>query len=442
MPKSDKNKISKRIIACTMAVSISLTFVACGGNYNGEIGGPADPSTKNITDNKIQAEYCFADTVYDTENYDKEQVDKNITEVALRLFKEELKNIERSSDNVLISPTSIISALGMTTYGMEGNTIKQLEEAFGIGRGHLNYYNSEYLSNTSDDLKIANSIWFTNADHFKVNDAFLYFNDDFYGADIYETAFDENTLNSINRWVEEKTDGTIKKMLDQIPEEAVMYLINALVFEAEWEEQYKEHQIWEDSIFTTSDGEKQKISMMASSEDWYLEDDYAKGFIKYYEGRRYAFVAMLPNEDISVADYVKTLSGVHLYEMLENPKEAIVEAWIPQFSYEYETEMSTALQNMGITDAFDIEKANFSNMATSTEGNLAISRVLHKTFIDLTPVGTKAGAATIIELECGCAMGPEELEYKTVHLDRPFLYMIIDCDSNTPVFIGTVNTVE
>jgi len=375
MPKSDKNKISKRIIACTMAVSISLTFVACGGNYNGEIGGPADPSTKNITDNKIQAEYCFADTVYDTENYDKEQVDKNITEVALRLFKEELKNIERSSDNVLISPTSVISALGMTTYGMNGDTLTQMQDAFGMSRGHLNYYNSEYLSNISDELKIANSIWFSNAGHLTVKDEFLHFNNQFYNAEIYETAFDEKTVGSINHWIEEKTDGTIKKMLDQIPEDAVMYLINALLFEAEWEEKYNEHQILEDLVFTNSEGKQEKVDMMSSGEDLFLEDEDAKGFIKYYKDRDYAFVALLPNEDVEIADYAKKLTGEHLQELLSNRREAIVHAWIPQFSYEYATEMKESLQNMGIKDAFDMGRADFTNMATSTEGNIFISRI-------------------------------------------------------------------
>ena len=221
-----------------------------------------------------------------------------------------------------------------------------------------------------------------------------------------------------------------------------MYLINALLFEAEWEEEYNEYQILEDLVFTNSDGKQEKADMMSSGEDLFIEDEYAKGFIKYYKDRDYAFVALLPNEQVKIADYVKKLSGEHLQEMLANRREAIVHAWIPQFSYEYSTEMGKVLQSMGIRDAFDVEKADFTNMATSTEGNIFISRVLHKTYIEVTPVGTKAGAATVVEMKYGAAMPEEQPEIQEVYLDRPFIYMIIDCENNQPVFIGAVNSIE
>ena len=438
MTKLNKRWIAKRIVSCAVVMCISLSLVAC----NGGIDKSFDQNTKEITQDMEKVQYDFAGPVYDNRDFDEQKANKLITEFALRLFGEELKHVERSSSNVLISPASVISALGMTSYGMGGDTLTQMQEAFGMSRGHLNYYNYEYLSNISDELKMANSIWFSNAGHLTVKDEFLHFNNQFYNAEIYETAFDEKTVGSINHWIEEKTDGTIKKMLDQIPEDAVMYLINALLFEAEWEERYNEHQILEDLVFTNSEDKQEKVDMMSSGEDLFLEDEDAKGFIKYYKDRDYAFVALLPNEDVEIADYAKKLTGEHLQELLSNRREAIVHAWIPQFSYEYATEMKESLQNMGIKDAFDMGRADFTNMATSTEGNIFISRVLHKTYIEVTPVGTKAGAATVVEMNCGAAMSPEQPEIQEVHLDRPFIYMIIDCDSNTPVFIGTVNTVE
>ena len=180
--------------------------------------------------------------------------------------------------------------------------------------------------------------------------------------------------------------------------------------------------------------------MMLSIENLYLEDENATGFIKYYKDRDYAFVGLLPNEDIEIEDYVANLTGEQLENLLTNPQNVAVDARIPQFSYEYDIEMSEILEKMGMTAAFDCNKADFSNMATSKQGNIWINRVLHKTFIEVTPVGTKAGAATVVEaVDESC---PFYEEMKEVHLDRPFMYMIIDCDSNTPVFIGTVNTVK
>ena len=287
---------------------------------------------------------------------------------------------------------------------------------------------------------MTNSIWFTNDERLTVNDAFLQFNEEVYGTDIYESAFNDATLRDINKWVEKKTDGMIKNILDEIPTDAVMYLINALAFEAEWENKYDSTQIWEDAKFTTSTGEEQKVDMMRSEEWSYLQDGDATGFIKRYKGGNYAFVALLPNEEVTVADYVKNLTGEHLQNMLANPyKKAMVYAHLPQFSYEYDVEMSELLKAMGMTDAFNSGLADFTAMATSTHGNIFISRVIHKTFIEVSPVGTKAGAATVVEAMDESASFSEEM-YE-VFLDRPFLYMIIDCENNMPVFMGTVNYV-
>ena len=102
--------------------------------------------------------------------------------------------------------------------------------------------------------------------------------------------------------------------------------------------------------------------------------------------------------------------------------------------------MSDLLEKMGMTDAFDGAKADFSGMATSTQGNIYMNRVIHKTFIEVSPVGTKAGAATVVEMNDECA--PWYDEVYEVRLDRPFLYMIIDLENNMPVFIGSVNSIE
>ena len=359
----------------------------------------------------------------------------------VRLFKTSMEE----GKNTLISPLSVLYALAMTSNGADGETLAQMEQVLGMDVDNLNSYMLAYLDllpETKDyKMSLANSIWFKDDPNFTVEQSFLQTNADYYGAGAYKAAFDEGTRNDINNWVKEHTDGMIPEILDEIPDEAIMYLVNALAFDAKWADEYEEHQIRE-GRFTMEDGTRQDVDMMHSEEYTYLEDDLATGFIKYYKDRKYAFVAMLPNEGVSVSQYVDSLTSEHLRELLNNPQDLTVFASIPKFETEYDIEMSEVLQEMGMTDAFDWKFADFSRLGTyNVDGmNICINRVLHKTFISVTELGTKAGAATAVEM---VAEGAAEIqEYREVVLDRPFIYMLIDCETNLPFFIGTMMDVN
>ena len=359
----------------------------------------------------------------------------------VRLFKTSMEE----GKNTLISPLSVLYALAMTTNGADGETLAQMEQVLGMDVDNLNSYMLAYLDllpETKDyKMSLANSIWFKDDPNFAVEQSFLQTNADYYGAGAYKAAFDEGTRKDINNWVKEHTDGMIPEIIDEIPDEAIMYLVNALAFDAKWADEYEEHQIRE-GRFTMEDGIRQDVDMMHSEEHTYLEDDLATGFIKYYKDRKYAFVAMLPNEGVSVSQYVDSLTGEHLRELLNNPQDLTVFASIPKFETEYDIEMSEVLQKMGMTDAFDWRVADFSRLGTyNVDGmNIFINRVLHKTFISVSEQGTKAGAATVVEIAPGSAA--PEMEFKEVILDRPFVYMLIDCETNLPFFIGTMMNVN
>ena len=237
----------------------------------------------------------------------------------VRLFKESYNGKE----NVLISPLSVLSALAMTQNGARGETLEQMERTLGMSKDELNEFFRSYgntLKSGNDcKLELANSIWFKNGPGFTVNRDFLQTNADFYGADAYKAPFDKTTLKDINKWVSEKTDGMIKNILDEIPKNAVMYLANALCFEAEWEEKYDAYSVNE-GTFTTSDGKERRVTMMSSFESVYFDDGKATGFMKYYKGRGYAFVAMLPGEGVSLDDYIASLDGQAVFEMLGSPE--------------------------------------------------------------------------------------------------------------------------
>ena len=363
------------------------------------------------------------------------------TDFGVRLFQTSMEE----GKNTLISPLSVLYALAMTANGANGETLTQMQQVLGMDSDDLNCYMLAYMDLLPEaeeyKMSLANSIWFKDDPNFSVNESFLQTNADYYGSSIYKAAFDEGTRNDINNWVKEHTDDMIPEILDEIPDEAVMYLVNALAFEAQWDDVYEEFQV-RDDIFTKEDGTKQDIEMMHADEYKYLSDDLATGFIKYYEGRKYAFAALLPNEGVTVQQYVDSLTGSHLQQMLAAPEEIQVFTSIPKFESEYDIEMSEVLQEMGMSDAFDWRVADFSRLGTyNVDGmNICISRVLHKTFISVAEQGTKAGAATAVEM---VAEGAAEIqEYREVVLDRPFVYMLIDCETNLPFFIGTMMDVN
>jgi len=363
-----------------------------------------------------------------------------VTDFAVRLFRESASD----GESTLISPLSVLSALAMTTNGAEGETRAQMESVFGMTAEELNLWLYSYHRTLPESgkykLNLANSIWFTDKESFTVNTDFLQLCADYYDAELYRLPFDEGAKSAINGWVKEETDGMIKEIINEIPEEAVMYLVNALAFDAEWQDIYKESQV-RPGTFTKEDGTVREAEMMYSDENRYLEDDDASGFIKYYADRKYAFAALLPDEGVSVAEYVQSLDGASLRKMLLDAETVTVETAIPKFTCEYDVEMSAILKAMGMTNAFSGDLADFSGLGHSTEGDLCISRVLHKTFIQVDEKGTKAGAATAVEVVTESVMMlPENV--KRVYLDRPFVYMLIDCETMMPFFIGTLMDVE
>lgn len=178
--------------------------------------------------------------------------------------------------------------------------------------------------------------------------------------------------------------------------------------------------------------------MMYGTERAYLEDEQACGFIKYYEGRKYAFVGLLPNEDVPLADYVAGLSGDKLLALLANQRAVKVETAIPEFSCDYSLQMNAMLQAFGVRDAFDSELADFSGIGNYDGYPLYISQVLQKCHIEVDAQGTKAAAVTVVEVKATSSYVPPE-EVKYVYLDRPFVYLLLDCErGNLPLFVGVV----
>lgn len=416
-----KTKLSLIIISLVLLCAMAVNLTGCATTVH------AEDLMEGITPNSV--------TALD----DLSGNSAAVTDFAIRLFKQ----TKESGKNTLVSPLSVLCALAMTANGAEGETREQMEAVLGMSVEELNLYLYSYINSLPQGekykLSVANSIWFKDDDRFTVNQSFLQTNADYYGAEIYKTPFDKQTLKDINNWVKNETDDMIPEIIKEIPDEAIMYLINALAFEAEWTEIYEKNQVY-DRTFTKEDGTKQDVELMYSTEGKYLEDEDATGFIKYYKERKYAFVALLPNEGVTVSEYLNSLDGESLAAMLTNAESRTVETAIPKFETEYKVEMNEILQTMGMSKAFDMDYAEFNGIGTWSEGPIYIGNVLHKTYIQVGEKGTKAGAVTAIQMDGATSADPSEI--KQVYLDRPFVYMLIDCETNIPFFIGTLMDVE
>ncbi|MFI3170506.1 MAG: serpin family protein, partial [Faecalibacterium sp.] len=297
-------------------------------------------------------------------------------------------------ENLLISPLSITYALAMTANGAQGETLAQMEQAFGTDIASLNEYLYAYQVNLPEgeqyQVNLANSIWLKDSVGLRVQEEFLQTNVDYYDAQVFQTPFDDTLAKQINTWVSQQTDGMIEQMIDDVSDDAVLYLINALSFDAQWETVYQSSAVRTDT-FTNYDGTTTQTEMMYGTEYSYFTMENAVGFKKSYEDERYSFVAILPEEGMDIITFVEEeLDGELLCAALQNTSTDTVLTAIPKFSVEYEASFVDTLISLGIEDAFDASLADFSKMATSGTGALFIEEVIHKTELVVDEEGTQA----------------------------------------------------
>lgn len=345
--------------------------------------------------------------------------------------------VTKDDSNDLISPLSAILCLAMLANGADNQTKTQMEAALGMDVERLNRSLYAYTSSLyhADDCKLslADSIWFRDEKNWlHINEEFLQTNADWYDAQIYAAPFDDTTLKDINAWCKHYTDGMIEKMIERIDTETVMYLINALTFDAKWAEKYEESDVAE-GRFTNYNGSQETVQMLSSQEDTYLTAQGVRGFAKNYTGDQYSLVALLPDEGIDLYDYIQTLDGASWMSLWNSRKTADVTVKMPEFTYSSNMKLNDTLKAMGMTDMF-AENADFSKLGYSEIDNIHCSEVCQKAFIQVDRNGTKAAAITWGGMaNCGI-----DIETRIVILDRPFVYLIVDNTTGLPLFIGAV----
>lgn len=371
----------------------------------------------------------------------EEQLARSNESFAFELYAQVLQ--QNAGENVFISPASIAMALAMATNGAEGATRQCMMETLCLGTLPLEGANKAYQaflreSKQADPrvtLAIANSLWVHEAYTFKP--AFLECNRTRYGAEA--TSLDFNSARAsktINAWVEEQTRGKIKKIVpSRLSPELILFLINAVYFKAEWSVTFDEEKTKRRTFHLVRGRTRKHPLMFQDGEFGHMQSDTFQAIrIPYGENGRVAMYVFLPAKASSLAAFCGELNAGSWAGWMEQFYHRECELYLPKFTMEFEITLNDALSALGMGEAFDRERANFSAMVTGSGGNVYIDEVKHKTFVEVNEEGTEAAAVTSVGFGV-TSVAPEPVVFM---VDRPFFCAIRDDTTKAILFMGSI----
>lgn len=440
-------KLNKKIqsVLCLIIIAIiSLSYCSCATETNQtdvDSNTVTDEPDSNISEPLALTMKYLTDIAY-SKNKPADSLSSEMIENYANLSFLMLQNTGKT-ENLLISPLSITTAFAMLTNGAEKQSAEALKSIWGedVTSEMINSFICTFTSKLykSEDayLNSANSLWVGTNRGFSVNPGFIDTVNEYYHADVIETDFSHPDVTKyINGWVNDKTEEMIPELLKKsdISHETIMVILNALAFNAKWENEFKKESTYE-QYFNSSNKDKKLVEFMHSTEnEKYICTDNATGIIKDYKGGKYAFVALLPKEGTSIDEYVKSLDGETFISLVKSATDSTVIFAMPKLSLDFDVDLSDMFKSLGAEIIFSADYADLSGLGQAN-GNLFVSKAIHKTHIDVDEAGTKAAAATAIIID-ECTSAPSD-DIKQLTLDRPFLYSIIDTQTSLPLFIGT-----
>lgn len=345
--------------------------------------------------------------------------------------------------NTIISPLSVTTALYMAYNGSNGETREQMASVLHLAENtdtaKLNAYYKQLLVRLSSadpktTLNIANSLWMHN--NFPVWPAFVETIKTSYDGEVSTLDFtDPQTLVTINQWVSNKTEGKITKILDEISPDEKVFLINALYFNAIWKKAFDVKNTTP-GTFNSSEGPLSNILYLNSKDTFnYFENEQMQLVELPYGNGLYSMMIALPKTNKTLESLVNELNPTDWESWVDNMRSLKVHLSLPKFKLEYEIELNEVLKTLGMPIAFT-DKADFSNISIYP---LAISKVIHKTYIDVNEAGTEAAAVTSIGFEVTSM--PIELE-PVFRADKPFVFVICEKQTGAILFMGKVGKPE
>jgi serine protease inhibitor len=396
-------------------VIIPLTLLSC--NKQSVETFPTDPVPINLTADQI--------ALISSEN-----------SFALDIFKKVIES-STESENVIISPLSISSALSMTLNGANGTTRDAMLATLG-----MNGLTPEKINNSYKDLteallnvdkrvliSIANSVW--TEKNFVVKKPFTDVLTQYYNAESKSFDITDPLVpNQINSWIESKTNGLIKNMIDKLDQSTVMLLINAIYFKGKWSSQFEKDKTVQRSFYK-SGGVTAQVPMMTQISEFKIYNGEGFTLAEFPYGQaNFVMDVLLPDADNEIKSIIPLINDNSFKGWISQLSERKTDLSFPKFKYGYKKDLNDILTDMGMGIAFT-DNADFSNIS---DMDLLISMVKHQAFIETNEEGSEAAAATIVGiLATSMPAGPYIL-----NIDHPFLYIIRETSTNSILFMGRV----
>ncbi|XP_047415642.1 serpin B9-like [Sciurus carolinensis] len=349
---------------------------------------------------------------------------------------------DKPSHNVFFSPLSISSALAMVLLGTKGNTKVQMAQAMSLNTEEdihkgfqmlltqVNKPDSQYLLRTANRLFGEKTCDFLST--FKESCL------QFYHAELELLSFSkaaEESRKHINTWVSKETKGKIEELLpiNSIDQQSRLILVNAIYFKGMWEEQFDKI-CTREMPFKINQEEERPVQMMHQEAKFnfaYISKAQTRVLELPYAGKELSMVILLPDDgvDLSLVENNLTFEKLVAWTKPDFMKNIKVEVSLPRFKLQENYDMESVLQRLGMVDVFQQGQADFSAM--STETNLCLSKVVHKSVVEVNEEGTEAVAASGVYLLGCCAVCSPRF-----CADHPFLFFIRHNKTNTILFCG------
>ncbi|CAF1065244.1 unnamed protein product [Rotaria sordida] len=365
----------------------------------------------------------------------------------------------KKNENIFLSPASISLAMSMCSVGAQQETLSQMLQTFEVSSRNQLIQTAEQImhifSIANQDkqvqLKLANRLYAQKA--YQLQEEYLKILQNSFKADIKLEDFENEgaqAVQRINAWVEQQTNNLIRNLLSirDVPPETRLIIINSIYFKGTWIKEFSKNLTNENADFHEANGKISKVALMHQREKFaYAENNDLHVQIVHipYKSENkdveFVFTVILPNRGVQL-DVVeqKLASQSDLMQKLlshQNTRTEELHLYLPKFKMEATFELSDILQQLGMKDAFNRDKANFTGIVRekNNRDRLYISKVIHKAFIDVNEQGSEAAAATavVIAISASVHQPSHPIEFK---VDRPFLFFIRESRQNIVLFSG------
>ncbi len=346
-----------------------------------------------------------------------------------------------AGQNVFLSPANVAVALAMTANGARGETLQSMLSALNLATLDLETVNSNFAAlqallvrdEPGATIAIANALWARAGIAFNAD--FLQRTQRFYDARIEALDFDQpDAPKTINEWVRRQTNDKIPAIVERIPEEIILLLMSAIYFNGKWETPFNP-EFTQDRPFYLLNGTTKELPTMYRSDDFeYLKGDGFQAVRLPYAGGGVRMVIILPDADRTLAQLTDQLSIENWERWREQFSVKEGQLYLPRFTTRYDKQLNQALGAMGMAEAFDDSRADFSGMRP-VPPVLFISQVRHVAYVDVNEAGTEAAAVTSVEMGITSAMPTETF---LMQVDRPFFFAIEETSTGSILFTGLI----